>query len=110
MEADVFSFGIMLWEISALKKPFSKVKSAQEFEKLVFEKNTRPKISKRWPKSLQDLIMKCWSTDPQERYGTSVVKSLLTALVQEQLKKNRGSGNSLAKSLRSSIARRVTWD
>jgi len=110
LEADVFSFGIMLWEISALKKPFSKVKSAQEFEKLVFEKNTRPKISKRWPKSLQDLILKCWSTDPQERYGTSVVKSLLTALVQDQLKKNRGSGNSLAKSLRSSITRRVTWD
>lgn len=111
LEADVFSFGIILWEISALKKPFSKVKSASEFERLVFEKNSRPKISKRWPRSLQDLIVKCWSTDPQERLGTSVVNSTLAALVvQEQSKKNTSSGNSLTKSLRSSITRRVTWD
>jgi hypothetical protein len=109
LEADVFSFGIMLWEVCALKKPFSKVKSAAEFEALVFEKDSRPKIKKRWNVALKNLIAECWSRDPQDRPDMSVAKSILVAFGQD-LSKRHANGNSFGKSLRSSIARRVTWD
>lgn len=109
IEADVFSLGMILWEIAALKKPFNKVKSAAEFEALVFQKDTRPKIGKKWPKAYSNLISECWSRDAQQRPTTSVVKSILAAIVEEQSRRPTKSG-SLGKSLRSSIARRVTWD
>ena len=109
LEADVFSLAIILWEIAALKKPFNKVKSAAEFEALVFEKDSRPKIGKKWPKAYSNLIKECWSRDAEQRPTTSVVKSILVAVVEEQSRRNT-SGSSLGKSLRSSIARRVTWD
>jgi hypothetical protein len=109
LEADVFSFGIMLWEVCSLKKPFSKVKSAEEFEALVFEKDTRPKIKKSWNVALKNLIEECWSRDPKQRPAMSVVKSILVALGHD-LSKRHANGSSFGKSLRSSIARRVTWD
>jgi hypothetical protein len=109
IEADTYSFGMLLWEICSLKKPFSKVKSAYEFETLVFTKNTRPKLGKKWPVPLKDLTSRCWSKDPTERPAMSLVKSTLTAMVQE-LSTRPVAGNSFTKNIRSSITRRMTWD
>jgi len=109
MEVDVFSFGIMLWEVCALKKPFAKIQSAAEFEKVVFTKDSRPKLKRKWPEALKNLISECWSRDPKKRPTMSVVKSILAASVESGSTKNRG-GNSFGKSLRSSITRRVSWD
>ena len=44
--ADVHSFGILLWQICALKKPFDKVESADQFHEVVFVNGTRPKLVK----------------------------------------------------------------
>ena len=111
LEADVFSFGMILWEVCALKKPFCKIKSAAEFEDTVFVKNLRPKMKRKWNEALKNLISECWSQDPQERPVMSVVKSIIAALTEEFSRRDaRGSSNSLGKSLRRSIARRVTWD
>jgi len=109
IEADTYSFGMLLWEICSLKKPFSKVKSANEFETLVFTKSKRPKLRKKWPVPLKDLTSQCWSKDPTERPAMSVVKSTLTAMAQE-LSTRPLAGNSFTKSIRSSITRRMTWD
>lgn len=111
LEADVFSFGMILWEVCALKKPFCNIKSAAEFEDTVFVKNLRPKMKRKWNEALKNLISECWSPDPQERPVISVVKSIIAALTEEFSRRDaRGNSNSLGKSLRRSIARRVTWD
>jgi len=81
--ADVYSFGILLWEICALKKPFDSVKSADEFRKVVFEKGARPKLFKSWPKHLNDTLNKCWSNSPNERPDMWQVKTSLVALAKE---------------------------
>merc|ERR1712238_488848 len=53
LPVDVYSFGILLWEICSLTKPFCKIKSAAEFHKTVFEKGSRPKVAKSWPPVLK---------------------------------------------------------
>jgi hypothetical protein len=46
LPADVYSFGILFWEVWSLKKQFGgKIKSSEEMRKAVFMKEERPKIS-----------------------------------------------------------------
>jgi serine/threonine protein kinase len=81
--SDVYSFGILLWEICALDKPFDSVKTADEFHKAVFKKGARPKLSKHWPTYLSDIMTKCWSNFPNDRPEMSNVKTRLTALAKD---------------------------
>jgi len=94
LPADVYSFGILLWEICALKKPFGHVKSVDEFHKTVFRKGSRPKLGKHWPHNLKDVISNCWSSFPLERPSMSHVKSMLAAHDRElSMQKNDGRDN-----------------
>jgi len=79
LPADVYSFGILLWEICSLTKPFGKVKSAAEFHKVVFEKGARPKLPKVWSPVLRDLMTGCWSPDVADRPEMAQVRGILTA-------------------------------
>ena len=67
LATDVYSFGILLWEICALTKPFANFKSAEQFERSVFVDGTRPTIDNQWPKTIKDLMTKCWSGYPSKR-------------------------------------------
>ena len=107
LPADVYSFGILLWEICALKKPFGNVKSAIEFEKAVFEKGSRPKVSNHWPRVLQELTTNCWSSDPEERPSMAHVKTMLVAYAREEQNSNSGKRDT-NNILRNSVLRRFT--
>lgn len=108
LPADVYSFGILLWEICALKKPFSNVRSADEFHKTVFEKGARPKLGKYWADSLKELILGCWNEDPDSRPDMTYVKSMLAAHARHlSIQQQRGGDKS--SSLRKSwVPRRFT--
>lgn len=67
LPADVYSFGILLWEIWSLKKPFCNIKSIGQFEKAVFSKGLRPKLSTQWPADLLAIMSNCWSESAQDR-------------------------------------------
>lgn len=65
--ADVFSFGIILWEVLSLTLPF-KNESMESHETKVYGRTQyRPKIKIHWPSKLQQLIRECWSADPKSR-------------------------------------------
>jgi len=67
-KADVYSFGILLWEICALTKPFGNIKSHSQFQEAVFEGGERPEIEEQnWPVAIKEIIRKCWSADPSQR-------------------------------------------
>ena len=66
LPVDVYSYGIILWEICSLKVPYRNVKSAKMFYKSVLEQGSRPKISKHWPKTLKDTMSSCWSNSPSK--------------------------------------------
>ena len=67
LPADVYSFGILLWEICALNKPFSSIKTTEEFETLVCIEEKRPTVAPRWPKPIKQLMKDCWSNNPAAR-------------------------------------------
>lgn len=100
LPADVYSFGILLWEICALKKPFGTVKSADDFHKSVFEKGSRPSLKNYWPRVLAETMSNCWSTFPMSRPAMSHVKSMLAAHVLELSlqQKNGGRKDNLRRS------------
>ena len=107
LPADIYSFGILLWEMCALKKPFSDAKSSDELHTRAFVKNCRPKLCTRWPQVLRDLMTICWSSSAEERPAMWYVKTMLSAHAKEaSMPKNNGRRN-----LRRSFAfRRLTWD
>jgi serine/threonine protein kinase len=84
LPADVYSFGILLWEICSLKKPFDTIKTTSDFEKTVFTKGARPKLSKDWHGDLKDVMTNCWSTSSNDRPSMNDVKRNMQQLMQDR--------------------------
>jgi len=87
-EVDVYSFGMLLWEICALDKPFDSIQSVDEFHDLVVLCGKRPSlnIDPLWTTSLKNLMCRCWSTDPLDRPDMCEVKSLLCNVLRDMNK------------------------
>jgi len=56
---DIYSLGIILWELDNNQKPFENEKAGSVFNLLMKEK-VRPKISESTDKNLALLIRRCW--------------------------------------------------
>ena len=114
LSADVYSFGILFWEVWSLKKPFGKIKSSEEMRKAVFTKEERPKISNQWPEYVSAIMISCWSKQPSDRPDMPSVKTNLSAIAEHLSKDkstsqqgNRGRSNSLRMSLTGMIRRKT---
>jgi len=70
LSADVYSFGILLWEICALEKPFEGY-TETEHTNLVLIKHRRPKLDgsavKGWPQEITALMKICWDPNLHAR-------------------------------------------
>ena len=105
--ADIYSFGILLWHIFALKKPFHEVKSTDDFHKVVFLNGTRPKLSKHWPRVLRDTMTNCWSISALDRPDMRHIMTILSNYaVDASTQQNCGKVNMLNRSI--IAARRFT--
>lgn len=96
-EVDVYSFGMLLWEICALDKPFDSIQSVEEFHDLVVLCGRRPSLNTDplWTPSLKSLMSRCWSTDPLDRPTMAQVKSLLCNVLRDMnraMEKSGGGG------------------
>ena len=65
-KADIYSYGILLWEILTKDIAFSGLTSSQIAHE-VLENDQRPLIPQHCPKSLSKLIQNCWNKDPSKR-------------------------------------------
>eukprot|EP01130_Rhizamoeba_saxonica_P000748 TRINITY_DN10673_c0_g1_i1.p1 TRINITY_DN10673_c0_g1~~TRINITY_DN10673_c0_g1_i1.p1 ORF type:complete len:813 (+),score=144.14 TRINITY_DN10673_c0_g1_i1:38-2440(+) len=68
-KTDVYSFGLMLWELLTLNPLFSrpkKFKGKEGLAEYVLEGN-RPKIMDFWPSRVQDLLSNCWNVNAENR-------------------------------------------
>ena len=66
-KADVYSFGIILWEFWSKDPPYKGIKAKEVGIKVKNNKNFRPTIPDEVPQDIAELIKCCWDADPEKR-------------------------------------------
>ncbi len=79
--SDVYSFGIVLWEILTRQEPFSQFRQLDEFRQAVCVRHERPVIPPGTLDSLRRLIEKCWDRDPARRPTFREIVSTLEFII-----------------------------
>jgi serine/threonine protein kinase len=77
---DVFSFGVLLWELCSAEKPYFGYSSGKHMQQIVLG-GERPSMDSHhtahWPMNLQWLMKRCWSAFPAVRPSFAVIKMVL---------------------------------
>jgi serine/threonine protein kinase len=84
---DVYSFGILLWELCSTEKPFFGYSSNKHMQKVVLG-GERPKMdgqhTSEWPTNLKWLLSRCWSAFPAARPSFTDIKDVLRDILHEK--------------------------
>ena len=86
---DIFSYGVILWEIITRDQIFNQYKSVDDIKKNVLN-GIHPKIPNYCPKEFKKLIQRCWDNSPINRPPFSYIKERLKRMMQlhQQTAKN----------------------
>lgn len=100
--ADVYSYGIILWEIFSLCPPFKGMNSWSMYQN-VMRNGHRPKISNKWPKMVSQLMRHCWAQETNERPDFHAVERTLMRQEQVFLDENNSGTSSRRKRSSNSV-------
>ena len=75
--ADVYSYGIMLWEVFARAKPYADLTPIQAAYG-VAKKNLRPTIPESVSPAMSHLMTRCWAKNPAQRPTFAEIHQLLS--------------------------------
>lgn len=59
-KADVYAFGLLLWEILTRIEPFGSYRSYKELKKAICQDHVRPEIPEDTPHTLANVMTACW--------------------------------------------------
>ena len=83
---DVYSFGILLWEMCSLQKPFAGYTSKRHMAHVVMA-GERPlldsNVAHHWPTRLSPLMKRCWSANHELRPTFGELKIELAQIIDE---------------------------
>ena len=81
---DVFSFGILCWEIFHTKVPYAETGLDQiALAKQVIKADIRPTMSRTCPAEIAQLIVACWSRDAKKRPSMKDVTKFLMQIKEK---------------------------
>ncbi|KAL6651351.1 hypothetical protein ACP70R_010276 [Stipagrostis hirtigluma subsp. patula] len=83
-KCDVYSFGVILWELLTLQQPWSGLGPAQVVGAVAFQ-NRRLPIPKDANPELAALVESCWDDDPRQRPSFSSIVDTLKKLLKAML-------------------------
>lgn len=81
-KADVFSFGVVLWELLTGKLPYEFLTPLQAAVGVV-QQGLRPPIPKQTHPKLVEILQRCWEQDPALRPDFSEIIDILQQLAKE---------------------------
>ena len=73
---DVYSFGMVIWELMARREPYAYIAAVELLERWVQE-GKREEIPEEAPLVLRELAISCWAGDPTKRPTMEVVLKIL---------------------------------
>lgn len=81
-KCDVFSMGVVLWELITRKEPYAKMAPLQVIAAVVFQGQRLPQPTGCHPR-LCDLIDRCWAPESETRPSFFAVQELLQGVFED---------------------------
>jgi serine/threonine protein kinase len=76
LTADVYSFGLLLWQVCSLELPYDGM-NRQDHSELVVHGNERPPLDSDWSTPLRILMKRAWEPDPSVRPSMDSIYKIL---------------------------------
>jgi serine/threonine protein kinase len=76
LTADVYSFGLLLWQVCSLELPYDGM-NRQDHAELVVHGNERPVLDSSWSTPLRILMKRSWEQDPLVRPSMDSIYKIL---------------------------------
>ncbi|KAL7539019.1 hypothetical protein ACHAXR_008973 [Thalassiosira sp. AJA248-18] len=92
MKADVYTFGIVLWQIFSLEIPYFHIKTRDGLVEFVVEQDGRPEINEQWPEPIKRALQQSFDPDIDKRPSTQLFYNVLRF---QLLKLRDGDGTKL---------------
>lgn len=80
-KCDIFSWGIVLWEVLSRQKPFKDVDNTYSIMWKIHKGERPPLIPFDFPERIKNLITACWATKPELRPSMQLVVKEMNELV-----------------------------
>jgi serine/threonine protein kinase len=76
LTADVYSFGLLLWQVCSLDLPYDGM-NRQDHSEMVVHGNERPPLDPNWSTPLRILMKRAWEPDPAVRPSMDSIYKIL---------------------------------